>query len=165
MIQEFVNIFTVISIPALIMFIVGIVLLIVEMFIPGFGIAGVTGIVLLILAAVFQAQTFEQGLILIVLVAIIIGAAAIVFFKSASKGAIHRSDMVLKEHSAKQEYKQTLQPGDIGTALTILRPAGSAMFNGTRYDVISQGDFISTDTPVKVISVEGNKIVVMKVPN
>lgn len=147
------------------MFVMGIVLLVVEIFVPGFGLAGISGIVLLILAAIFQAQSFVQGLMLIVLMALIIGAAAIFFFKSASKGAIYRSDMVLKEQSAKSEQVQSIKPGDIGTALTILRPAGSALFNGTRYDVISQGDFISMDTPVKVISVEGNKIVVMKVPN
>ncbi len=163
--QEFINIFAVISIPALIMFIVGIVLLIVEMFIPGFGVAGISGIVLLMLAAVFQAKTFVQGLMLIVLMGLIIGAAAVIFFKSASKGAIYRSDMVLKEQSAKGEELHAIKPGDIGTALTILRPAGSALFNGARYDVVSQGDFISMDTPVRVISVEGNKIVVEKCPN
>ena len=163
--QEFINIFTVISIPALIMFIMGIALLILEMFIPGFGIAGISGIILLVLAAVFQAQNFTQGLILIVLVGVIIGAAAVIFFKSASKGALSRSDMILKARSDKAEQIQTVQPGDIGTAFTILRPAGTALFNGNKYDVITQGDFISKDVPVKVISVEGNKIVVVSCPN
>jgi membrane-bound serine protease (ClpP class) len=163
--QDFINIFAVISIPALIMFIMGIALLILEMFVPGFGVAGISGIVLLVLAAVFQARTFEQGLILIVLMGIIVGAAAVIFFKSASKGAVFRSDMVLKEKSLKAEELVVLQPGDIGTALTILRPAGSAIFEDKRYDVISQGDFISRDTPIRVVSVEGNKIIVEKCPN
>jgi membrane-bound ClpP family serine protease len=161
--QVFADIFSVIQIPALILFIVGLLLLIVEMFIPGFGIAGITGIVCLVLAAVIQAQNLEQGLILIVLVGLIIGTAAIFFFRSAKKGALFRSDMVLKEKSASStEERKAVQPGDEGTAFTILRPAGTAVFGGVKYDVITQGDFIPKDSPVRVVSVVGNKIFVEK---
>lgn len=164
--MQIADVFMFISIPALIMFIVGLLLLIVEMFIPGFGIAGITGIVLLVLAAIVQAQTFEQALILLALVGLIIGAAAVFFFRSAKKGALFRSDMVLKEKSASVAKEQkSIKPGDIGTAFTVLRPAGTAVFGDVKYDVITQGEFITRDTPVRVISVEGNKITVEKCPN
>jgi membrane-bound serine protease (ClpP class) len=47
-----------------------------------------------------------------------------------------------------------------GVALTPLRPAGSAVIRGQRYDVVTLGDFIDKDTPVKVVDISGNRIVV-----
>lgn len=163
--QEFFNIFSTINTVALIMFITGLLLLIVEMFIPGFGIAGISGIILLVLAAIIQAKSIMQGLILIILVGIIIGIIFLIFYKSASKGALYKSEVILKEKSEKGKNIETVKPGDVGIALTILRPAGTAQINGIKYDVISQGEFISKDTPVKVLSVEGNKIIVEVCPN
>lgn len=163
--QEFINIFSTINTVALIMFITGLLLLFLEMFIPGFGIAGISGVILLVLAAVIQAKSIVQGLILIVLIGIIVGAMFLIFYKSVSKGTLYKSEIVLKEKSEKSKNIETVKPGDIGTALTILRPAGMAIINGIRYDVISQGDFITKDTPIKVLSVEGNKIVVEECPN
>lgn len=161
--QEFIDIFSSINIIALIMFITGLLLLIVEMFIPGFGIAGASGIILLVLAAVFQAKTLTQGLILIVLVGLIIGVMAVIFFRSASKGALYRSDIVLKEQSTKAEaINCALKAGDRGVAFTMLRPSGIAIFNDIKYDVLTQGNFILKDTPVKIIAIEGNKIFVEK---
>jgi len=163
--QEFLDIFAVINTVALIMFITGLLLLVVEIFIPGFGIAGISGIILLVLAAVIQAKNITQALILIVLIGLIVGAVLLIFFRSASKGTLYKSDIVLKEKSNEVKNIAEVQPGDIGTSLTTLRPAGMALINGIKYDVISQGDFITKDMPVKVISVEGNKIIVRECPN
>ncbi len=50
--------------------------------------------------------------------------------------------------------------GKHGRAITPLRPAGSAMIEDARFDVVAQGKFIEIDTPIKVIHVEGNRVVV-----
>jgi len=52
--------------------------------------------------------------------------------------------------------------GKEGKALTALRPAGTAEFNGTRLDVISESEYIEKDSKVKIIDVEGRRVVVRK---
>jgi membrane-bound serine protease (ClpP class) len=50
-----------------------------------------------------------------------------------------------------------------GTAEMNLHPAGRALFNAQRINVISHGEFIEKGSTVKVIEVRGNRIVVKKV--
>ena len=47
-----------------------------------------------------------------------------------------------------------------GIALTTLRPAGSAEFNGQKYDVVADWEYIPKGNKIKVIRVEGIKVVV-----
>jgi membrane-bound serine protease (ClpP class) len=50
--------------------------------------------------------------------------------------------------------------GKEGKALTPLRPGGTALIGETKVDVITQGKYVDTGSPIKVIYVEGNKVVV-----
>lgn len=50
--------------------------------------------------------------------------------------------------------------GDCGKTLTRLRPAGKAMINGRRMDVIAQGEMIDEGRMVEVVEIEGIRIVV-----
>ncbi|NLI12411.1 MAG: hypothetical protein GX425_07260, partial [Peptococcaceae bacterium] len=54
----------------------------------------------------------------------------------------------------------SLYAGKEGVALTPLRPAGSAEVEGHRLDVVTEGEFIRTGQRVKVIKVEGTRVVV-----
>ncbi len=47
-----------------------------------------------------------------------------------------------------------------GTALTPLRPSGTALINGKRVDVVTEGGMIDRHTPIKVVAVEGMRVVV-----
>ena len=62
--------------------------------------------------------------------------------------------------AAKEDYSEYL--GQTGVALTVLRPAGTAMIENKRLDVVSVGDFIDVDVPIQVVNVEGSKIMVEK---
>ncbi len=50
--------------------------------------------------------------------------------------------------------------GQSGQALTPLRPAGVALIDGQRVDVVTDGEFIESDTEVEVVAVEGSRVVV-----
>lgn len=50
--------------------------------------------------------------------------------------------------------------GEIGTAASLLRPAGVALIDGRRIDVLTEGEFIAAGTPVRVTRVEGARIFV-----
>ena len=52
--------------------------------------------------------------------------------------------------------------GRKGTVCSALRPAGYAMIEGQRVDVISEGGIIDPGEPVEVIKVEGNRVIVRK---
>lgn len=47
-----------------------------------------------------------------------------------------------------------------GNVITDLRPSGTVLLNGKRYDVVSRGEFIEKDSSVTVIATDGNRIVV-----
>ncbi len=145
-------------------FTVGLLLLIFEMFHPGFGVPGVTGIILLLLGIVATARTVMEALVMIVILIALLGIALSFVLSSATKGRLSKK-LILKD-SAKREA------GFIGTedlnffldkegiALTVLRPAGTVDFDGVKLDVVSEGEFVPVGTAVKVIKVEGRRIVV-----
>jgi membrane-bound serine protease (ClpP class) len=54
--------------------------------------------------------------------------------------------------------------GQQGVALTPLRPGGSAMINNVKIDVVAEGKFVEANTPVKVLRVEGNRVLVEPIP-
>lgn len=155
------DLFTIISIPAVICFIIGIGLLVFEMFIPGFGIAGVSGIILLVVSIILQAQSLLEGLILFLAIGILITALAVIFYRSATKGAISKSDIILKSKSgSNSKLPFSLEKGMKGKTLTPLRPTGSALFNDIRADVLTNGEYISAGKTVVVSQIEGNRIFV-----
>jgi len=53
--------------------------------------------------------------------------------------------------------------GETGTAHTMLRPAGKAAFAGQNVDVVTQGDFIEAGLAIRIVAVDGLRVVVEKV--
>jgi membrane-bound serine protease (ClpP class) len=52
--------------------------------------------------------------------------------------------------------------GKQGISVTDLRPAGIALIEGKRLDVVTDGDYINANTPILVTGVTGNQIIVEK---
>ena len=158
------------------MFVAGIALIIAEIFvIPGFGVAGIAGIVMLV-ASLFLALVNNFELLssdslaapLYTLAASFLGLGillALMFKYLPSTNAFNRIVLKTTESSADGYISapnyQHLQ-GFTGRAITTLRPAGMAQLGEERYDVITDGEFISAGEPVHVVRVEGRKIVVGK---
>ena len=59
-----------------------------------------------------------------------------------------------------QASAHELSLNDEGIALPELRPAGSAMFFERKYDVLTSGEFIEKNARIKILKIEGNKIIV-----
>jgi membrane-bound ClpP family serine protease len=142
--------------------ILGIALVIVEMFTPGLTAPGLIGFVLIILGVVLTADSFLEGLILILVVIAILSIALFFVLRSASKGMLSKSPIIKKETESEYLSVDDMKffVGKEGEALTILRPAGTCDFNGVRLDVVTEGSFIQKGSKVKVIRVEGRRIVV-----
>ena len=156
------------SLPALLCLIVGIVLLIVEMFTPGFGVSGGLGIAALIGAVVLRADTLKNAMITLVIVLVILIIAGIIFFRSFQKGRLSKSRIVLNDEirggsSSLADAKMQEMIGKCGTVLNPLHPAGIAEFDGERLDVVSRGEFVEKGSTVRIEKIEGVRILVSEV--
>ena len=83
---------------------------------------------------------------------------------SASKGRLSKSKLVLNDVSIERPETEELAyfVDKKGVAVTVLRPAGMAEFDGVKLNVVSDGEFIPEGAAVRVARVEGNRIVVVK---
>ena len=165
-VAEFLN-FCAQNLPIIICFLLGIGFLILEAFMPGFGAPGITGVVLevitLVLAWNAHGPMATLGLLLIVLATLAIAIST--SLRSLSKGKLGKSTFILNETESNEAGYRTTEDmqvfvGREGTASTVLRPTGIADFDGVRLNVSSEGDFIAAGTKVRIISVEGHKILV-----
>ncbi len=145
-------------------FILGILLLLVEMIHPGFGVPGITGIALLFLGVFLSARTWSEVLALTLIILGLIGLALSFVFNSAKSGYLSKK-LILQQKSVKESgYVAVADQSELlekeGTALTVLRPSGKADFDGTIIDVVTEGDFIPEKSKIRVIKVEGSRVIV-----
>ena len=152
------------NIPVMIMLLVGVGLLVFEMYVPGFGAPGISGIALLVLGFVLLKPTMSQGLILFAILAAILCVALSICLYSASKGRLSKSKLVLNDVAVSADAAENNDMnyfiGREGVTHTALRPAGIGEFDGVKLNVVSDGEFIARGRPIRVQSVEGNRIVV-----
>jgi len=163
------------------LFAAGLALLLVEVFItPGFGLLGGIGILLVFVSLVLAFQQFtlpatpgESGAFQMNLLKVIgsltgaaIGIAVLIRFLPSLPvlgRLIHTSDLSAASVGAAVEERQPgLQRmvGQVGIALTPLRPAGRAEFGDRVLDVVSEGDFIEKGARIQVAAVHGNRFIV-----
>ncbi len=146
--------------------IIGILLVAVEIFlIPGFGFAGLAGLILMLSGVFLAADTFAQGAVYLIITFL---ATGLLIFVGVKTGRLKRiwGKIFLGEKqnntfvAPKADYIKFL--GKTGTALTLLRPSGSAIIDDDRVDVVSEGSYIERGANIKVIAVEGTRIIVRK---
>lgn len=158
----------------IIVFVIGVVLIILEIFvIPGFGFAGIAGIVMiaagLFMALIGDFRFLSMGSVetaLIQMAASFLGGIILVMLlwkylpktKTFNKLILHQQEVHGEGFVSNPQQSEYM--GLTGTAQTVLRPAGTVVINGKRLDVISEGDFIDKGLTVEVVKVEGSKIIV-----
>lgn len=149
---------------ALVCLIVGMMLMVFEMFTPGMGAPALLGAIALIAAVVLSASSFAHAMITLALILMVLGVFAFFIFRAFSKGKLRR--IVLKETVEGQSTPLSdMQDmvGSRGVCLSTLRPAGGADFDGKKLDVVSEGEFIEKGSPVVIDRIEGLRIIVKKV--
>lgn len=163
---EFLN-FCAQNLPIIVCFLLGVGFLIVEAFMPGFGAPGITGVVLEVVTLVLtwnaHGPMATLGLLLIVLATLAIAIST--SLRSLSKGKLSKSKIILTETESNEAGYRSSEDLEVfvgreGTATSVLRPTGIADFDGVRLNVSSEGDFIQAGSKVRIIRVEGQKILV-----
>lgn len=147
--------------------IAGIVLIVLEIFLPS-GILGIVGGgailgAMLTSGADMGHMAFSIGIAL--LVAMIL--AIFLFKKIDTDKGIFRHIVLKDQTSTEKGYISNINRmeliGKEGTALTYLRPSGTAIFDEERLDVVSEGSFIAQGSTIKVVKVEGSRLVVREI--
>ena len=146
-------------------FVIGSGLIIVEAFIPGFGVAGICGVVLEIVAlrCCWLLHGTVPTLLALAGILLLIGLAVFLSYRSAMNGRLSKSHLVLKDtETAADGTKPDHWIGMEGVAVTALRPAGQIEIDGTRLSAASTGDFIEKGSPVLVTGQEGDHYVIKR---
>jgi len=167
----------------IVMFLGGLVLLLIEAFVlPGFGVFGLSGGLMVIFSLVLASQTFvvphSQADMdrLRSSISIVLGAGlGMVALAIASRRYLPKAPLLNKmvlgapppEERVTLSHREALADythlvGVVGEAVTDLAPTGKALIDDELVDVIAAGDLVDRGTPVEVVSAHGNRVVVRR---
>lgn len=146
------------------LFVIGIILIIIELFVPTFGILAILGGGAVITGILLASVSLQSGLISFG-IALAIAIVLIILFSKTKKGKGVWNKLVLKEKLTTEEgyISADLQDslvGKHGVTITALRPAGTALIDEKRVDVLTEGGFVEANRPVIVVKAEGTWVVV-----
>ena len=168
----------------ILIFITGIILILVELFVtPGFGIPGITGIILafsgltlsLIDNIIFDFDHVNPRRISIAAITVVGGISAGFLLSLWAGSKVFGANHGLFRNFALQRVQNVdegfvsidnsilLLKGKEGTAVTVLRPAGKVEIEAEIYDAVTSGEFIQRGKSVKVIKVEATQLYVEEV--
>ena len=138
----------------------GALMIFAETLLPGL-ITGIIGFCLLIAGVAIGFLQFGPRtgslLLVFVLLGLVVGAGAWAkYFPQSAVARLFTSQRTIGNVGAEQPELLHQQ----GTAYTQLRPSGTALINGKKVDVVTEGGLIEKGTPVEVVAIEGMRVVV-----
>jgi membrane-bound serine protease (ClpP class) len=150
---------------------VGILAIFVEVFVPAAGLIGIAGggsIIAAVVLAYANHTGLEAGLVLATAV-VVTPTALILGFRVFPKTFMGKRLILGSQEepaAGAASYDKSLYQdivGMEGEALTELRPSGTARIANRRLSVVTRGEFVARHSPIRVVTVEGNRIVVRRV--
>ncbi len=157
------------NVSTVLLFAVGIVLILLELVLPG-GIIGIFGFGAFLASFFMAGENFIHiGISLLIAFSISI-LACVVMIKVYDKKMKFFKKLILSDSTSTElgyvsNQNRTELIGKIGICLTDLRPSGTVVIDEERIDVVTEGSFISKGSQVKIIKVEGSRIVVRELEN
>ncbi|MDR4925532.1 nodulation protein NfeD [Peribacillus simplex] len=154
---------------SLAMFIIGVILVLIEFFIPGgiIGLLGFTAIVGSLFLATDDPVHMTISLLIAVTVSILVFILLVKVFGKQMK--FFRKMILTDATKTEQGYVSNPNRLDLlgveGKALTDLRPSGTALVKEERVDVVTEGSFISKGSSIIIVKVEGSRVVVREIPD
>jgi membrane-bound ClpP family serine protease len=156
---------------AALLFLLGLVLVCAEVFLPSGGLLGFMSISALI-AGIFIAfyhRGAEVGLIFLLLTILAVPAALSVAFRYWPQTPMGRrlllqaprADEVLPDSPYRQRLRQLV--GQFGVAKSVMMPSGAVLVDGEQIDALSEGQYIEAGQPIQIIQVQGNRVIVRAV--
>ena len=150
-------------------FIIGIIFLIIEIFIPGFGIFGICGIALTGFSIIFKiciGDSVEEVLWTLLVAVIVIIVLLSIFIYSARKGLISKSDLMNNGTALPTFYNSSnleFLIGEKGECVSDLKPIGKVKIENDIYDATSLNGYLDLGAKIEVVSVEGDTLCVCNI--
>lgn len=150
-----------------ILFMVGIVCIILELYIPDFGLTGSVGLIAFVLALWLKYKDLGQVTLVVFLTMALVACLLVIFSKLGkelqfSPGFILQKSLTESQTKPQdQDYSELV--GQLGQALTALRPVGKVQVAGHNYEAYSLDQMISADQAVEIVKVVDQKIYVRSV--
>jgi membrane-bound ClpP family serine protease len=143
--------------------IIGVTAIIAEFILPSAGLLTVAAVAVFVysLFIVFTQISVTAGVVFVAVDILMIPVLVIAGIKLLAASPVTlRASLDRKDGAMSQPPEWAALVGKEGTALTDLRPAGSAMIGGKKHDVVSRGEYIVKGAILVVTAVDGNRIVV-----
>jgi len=146
----------------------GVVAIILEVFVPSAGIIGIAGLGSIIASVVIAYQRLGNliGSIYLAVVLVLVPVFIVLYFRFFPRSPVGRW-LISQDRQEPEKGYSSFTPekyvdlvGKEGTSLTILRPVGMVRIEGQKYSAVTGGEFIEKNQPIRVIKVEGSRIVV-----
>jgi len=154
---------------SIILFVAGMILLIVEGMVPGFGLPGISGIILVVIGLVLAMNSLQNALMAVSISIIITAIITVILVKYGHKKPYFDKIVLSTEQKNQEGYTSANSKieylGKEGIAITELRPSGIIEVEGKRMDALSEGNYISKGSKIKIGKVEGSKIIVRRLEN
>jgi len=163
----------------IVLFVIGVGLLLAEIFvIPGFGIAGVSGLIAVVVSLGVSligniGFSFPSGelvgsavmtlAVTMVMLIILLVSLGSILPKTERFNQLVLSPVLSSETGYTSAESHTELIGHTGQSATSLRPAGAAEIDGNRVDVVTSGEYIEKGMAIEVLSVNGSRVVVREV--
>jgi membrane-bound ClpP family serine protease len=152
-------------VPAILQ-VVGIAVLLAEVVLPSGGLLTIAAVACLgySLYLLFTAVSAFAGMVFVLADIVLVPVVLIAGLKLLARSplALKTSLSSKSGYSSYDQEKSADYVGMQGTAITDLRPSGTALIGGKRLDVVTRGDYIEKGSEVRVSAVEGSRIVVRK---
>jgi membrane-bound serine protease (ClpP class) len=146
----------------------GVLAIILEVFVPSAGIIGIAGLGSIIASVVIAFQRLGNliGSVYLAVVLVLVPVFIVLYFRFFPRSPVGRW-LISQDRQDKEKGYSSFTPekyvdlvGKEGTSLTILRPVGTVRIDGQKFSAVTGGEFIEKDKPVKVVKVEGSRVVV-----
>lgn len=146
------------------LFLAGMILIVAEFFLPG-GIMGILGFLLIVASTVTGVMNYPEYSLFIIMgevLGLVIGVAIGMYIlaKTPVGNVIVLGDTMSSAAGYSSPSVDPALKGQFAIAHTTLRPAGTIMVGDQRVDAVSDGTFIDAGAKVKIITVEGHRVVV-----
>lgn len=158
-----------VDVSIFLMFLLGIGLLIVELYVPDFGAIGIVGFLAMAVAIYLKVGDFTE-LVYLLIASLAVGVVVIVYFLRSGKELNISPGFILTEaltsekgYSSEKNYAFLLN--EHGTVVSDLRPVGRAKIGEEIYEVISTAEMISSGEMITVTRVQGAKVYVKRGEN
>ncbi|MBL8857206.1 MAG: hypothetical protein JNL28_01700 [Planctomycetes bacterium] len=154
---------------AIVLLLAGLVLIVMELMFPSLGALGILAALCLIGSISYAfAEDRDIGIGFLVATAVLVPTAIMLGFKLLPKsplGKVLVNPGVSTTDNAAVDLRDRGLVGKIGIAENLLRPAGTIQIDGRRVDVVTRGEPIEAGARVRVLEVEGNRVVVVREPH